>query len=204
MPLRMIVTAALGVLTAFFLLWVMQALISVTGELQERGQRLAIDFVRLRRDTTPEVKDREPPKRQKPEPQPAPPPMNMAQNINPGEAVGAITPVVDTGMELEKATTLGTGSGDRGIVPLVRVDPEYPPRAKQQGIEGWVDLVFTITPAGTVEDAQITASDPPYVFDRAALRAVRRWRYNPQIKEGTPVARPGVQVRMRFEIPAGR
>ena len=89
-------------------------------------------------------------------------------------------------------------------MPLVRVDPEYPPRAKQQGIEGWVELEFTISPAGTVQDAVVIGSNPAYVFDRAALRAVRKWRYNPKIEGGVAVARKGVQVRLRFEIPRER
>jgi len=201
----MLVAVALGVVTAFGLFWVMQALIGVSGELKEAGGRLAVDFVRLRRDNAPEMKKREPPKREKPEQAPPPPEMNMAKAMNPGDAVGEIIPIADTGMELEKATSLGTGGGsDRDIVPLVRVDPEYPPRAKQQGIEGWVELEFTISPVGTVQDAVVIASKPSYVFDRAALRAVRKWRYNPKTEDGVAVARKGVQVRLRFEIPRGR
>jgi protein TonB len=202
---RMLVAVALGVVTAFGLFWVMQALIGVSGELKEAGGRLSVDFVRLRRDEAPEMKKREPPKREKPEQAPPPPEMNMAKAMNPSDAVGEIVPMVDTGMELEKATSLGAGgSSDRDIVPLVRVDPEYPPRAKQQGIEGWVELEFTISPVGTVQDAVVIASQPSYVFDRAALRAVRKWRYNPKTENGVAVARSGVKVRLRFEMQKGR
>ena len=202
---RMLVAVGLGVVTAFGLFWVMQALIGVSGELKEAGTRLAVDCVRLRRDNAPEMKKREPPKREKPEQAPPPPEMNMAKAMNPGDAVGEIIPIADTGMELEKATSLGAGGGsDRDIVPLVRVDPEYPARAKQQGIEGWVELEFTISPVGTVQDAVVIASHPSIVFDRAALRAVRKWRYNPKTESGVAVARTGVKVRLRFEISGGR
>ena len=195
----------LGVLTAFGLFWVMQALIGVDAELKDAGKRFSVDFVRLRRDNTPQTKKREPPKREKPEQQPPPPEMNLAKAMNPGDAVGEIVPIVDTGMELEKATALGAGGGsDRDVVPLVRVDPEYPPRAKQQGIEGWVEIEFTISPVGTIQDAVVIASNPSYVFDRAALRAVRKWRYNPKVVNGVAVPRPGIMVRLRFEIPRGR
>jgi protein TonB len=205
MFVRSFLATVLGVLTAFGLFWVMQALIGVSGELKEGGVKLAVDFVRLRRDRAPEMKKREPPKREKPEQQPAPPQMNVAKNMSPGDVVGAIVPIVDTSMELEKATSLGTGAGsDRDVVPLVRVDPEYPPRAKQQGVEGWVDIEFTISPVGTVQDAVVIGSNPSYVFDRAALRAVRKWRYNPKTEDGVAIARAGVQVRLRFEIPRGR
>jgi protein TonB len=132
--------------------------------------------------------------------------MNMAKAMSPSDVVGEIIPMVDTVMELKKVTNLssGAGGGDRDIVPLVRVDPEYPPRALQQRIGGYVDLQFTITATGTIRDAKVLASQPSFVFDRAALRAVRKWRYNPKVEEGVPVARQGVKVRLRFEPPRGR
>jgi protein TonB len=194
----------LGILTAFGLFWVMQALIGVEAELDKEGQRLSVDFVRLRRDTSPEEKKREPPRREKPDQPPPPPEMNMAENIKPGEGVGEIMAIVDTGVELAEATSLGVGGSDRDIVPLVRVDPDYPPRAQQRGIEGWVEVEFTITKVGTVKDARVLKANPPYVFDRAALQAVLRWRYNPQIKDGQPVEYAGQRTRFTFQVPKGR
>ena len=201
---RYFVTVALGALTAFGLFWVMQALINVEGELKESGGRLSVDYVRLKRDNTPELKKREPPKREKPKQQPPPPEMNMAKAMNPSDAVGEIVPMIDTGAELEKATSLGAGGSDRDIVPLVRVEPDYPPRARQRGIEGYVDLEFSISPVGTVQNPKVIGAQPAIVFDRAALRAVRKWKYNPKIEGGVPVARHGVQVRLRFELGSGR
>lgn len=196
-----LVAIVLGILTAFALFWAMQALISVSGDLQEAGKRLTVDFVRLRKDRTPELKKREPPKREKPEQPPPPPEMNMAKNMKPSDAVGTIVPIVDTNMELAKATSLGVGGSDRGIVPLVRVNPDYPPRATQRGIEGWVEVEFTITKVGTVKDERVLKSNPPYVFDRAALQAIRRWRYNPQIRDGVAVEHAGQLFRFLFEMP---
>jgi protein TonB len=201
---RFLVSTALGIVTAFALFWVMQALIGVSGELKEGGQRLSIDFVRLKRDRTPETKKREPPKREKPKQQPPPPEMNLAKNMKPSDAVGDIIPIMDMSAELAKASSLGAGGSDRDVVPLVRVDPEYPPRARQRGIEGWVEVEFSISPVGTVVDPVVTGSHPAYVFDRAALRAIRKWKYNPKIEGGVAVARAGIAVRLRFEIPRGR
>jgi protein TonB len=198
-----LVAVGLGITTAFGLFWVMQALIGVSGELKEGGRRLNVDFVRLRRDNTPEIKKREPPKREKPKQAPPPPEMNMAKAMDPGGAVGDIMPMIDTAVELEQATSLTGGGADRAPVPLVRVDPEYPPRAKQQGIKGFVEVEFTITPVGTVADAEVIRSKPPYVFDRAALQAVSRWKYNPMIRAGAAVSRPGVQVHFTFDPGSG-
>jgi protein TonB len=204
MAARFLVTVALGVLTAFALFWLMQFMVNVEGELKEGGGRLSVDYVRLKRDNTPELKKREPPKREKPKQQPPPPEMNMAKAMNPSEAVGEITPMIDTSAELEKVASLGAGGADRSPVPLVRVDPEYPPRARARGIEGYVDIEFTISGVGTVQNARVIGSNPAIVFDRAALQAVRKWKYNPKIEGGVPVSQPGVQVRLRFELSSGR
>ncbi len=191
-----------GALTAFALFWIMQALVSVTGELKEGGGNLSIEFVRLKRDTTPETKKREKPQRQKPDQQPPPPDLNLSQNLNPSDAVSDITPMIDTGLELESATNLAAaGGGDREAVPLVRVEPGYPPRAKQQGIEGYVIVSFTITPVGTTAEVEVYKSKPAYIFDREAVRAVRKWRYNPKMEDGAPIARPNQKIRLDFELP---
>jgi protein TonB len=203
MTLRIATAVGLGLVTTFGLFWVMQALVGVTGELKEGRTGARVEFVRLKRDTTPEIKKREPPRREKPDQPPPPPEMNMAKAMNPSDAVGDIIPMVDTGVELEKATSLGAGGSDRDVVPLVRVDPDYPARARQRGIEGYVDLEFTIGPAGTVEDLRVIGANPPSVFDRSALRAVRRWRYNPKMENGAAVSRPGIKVRLRFELGGG-
>jgi len=200
MALRFSLAIALAMLTTFALFWVMQALIGVSGELKEGRPSPRVEFVRLKRDTTPEAKKREPPRREKPEQQPPPPEMNVAKNMNPSDAVGEIMPMVDTEVELEKATSLGAGGGDSGVVPLVRVDPQYPPKARQRRIEGWVDIEFTIGPVGTVENPKIIGANPAGVFERSALRAVRRWRYNPKVVDGVAVAMHRVQVRIRFEL----
>jgi protein TonB len=201
-PVRLLFAVAGGAATAFALFWIMQALVSVTGELKDASTNLTVDFVRLKRDTTPEIKKREAPKRQKPEQQPPPPEMNLAKKMNPGDAVGNIIPDLDTSLELEDATNIDSaGGGDREAVPLVRVDASYPPRAKQQGIEGYVELRFTITPVGTIADVEVMRSKPPYIFDREAIRAVRKWRYNPKLENGLAIARPNQTVRIEFKLP---
>ena len=109
MTLRIATAIGLGLITTFGLFWVMQALVGTSGELKEGRTAPRVEFVRLKRDRSPETKKREPPKREKPEQPPPPPQMNMAKAMNPSEAVGEIVPMVDTGVELEKATSLGSG-----------------------------------------------------------------------------------------------
>jgi protein TonB len=62
---------------------------------------------------------------------------------------------------------------------------------------------FTISAAGTVKDPFVIAAKPSSIFNRAALRAIRKWKYNPKTEDGEPVERPGVKVRLNFELENG-
>ena len=135
----------------FSLFWVMQALVGVAGEILKEKPALSVDFVRLKRDTQPETKKREIPDREKPEQPPPPPQMNFSQNLTSDDGMGGVAPSVEATLELA-ASDFGTGGSDRDVVPLVRVEPQYPMSAKQRGVEGWVELMFTITKLGTVTD----------------------------------------------------
>mgnify|MGYP002832175681 CR=1 FL=1 len=92
------------------------------------------------------------------------------------------------------------GATDRNVVPLVRIEPEYPMRARQRGIEGWVVIEFMISKVGTIKNPKVLSAHPGTIFNRSALNAVRKWKYNPKIKNGQAVERPGVRVRLDFEM----
>ncbi len=96
--------------------------------------------------------------------------------------------------------TLGGAPSDSDVIPLVRVLPQYPPRAASRGIEGWVIVEFTISAAGTVKDPVVVDSHPSAIFNRAMLRAIRKWKYKPKIVDGVAVERIGVRVRQNFEL----
>jgi protein TonB len=93
-----------------------------------------------------------------------------------------------------------TAGSDRDVIPLVRINPDYPPSALRRELEGWVQVQFTITPAGSVQDAIVVDAEPKDVFDEAALKAIVRWRYNPKVENGAAVERVGVQTRIVFRL----
>lgn len=76
----------------------------------------------------------------------------------------------------------------RELTPLVRFPPEYPIRATTNGVEGYVILRFTVTETGSVADPEVLRSEPPRMFDRAAIRAILRWKYQPQLANGKPIS----------------
>ncbi len=98
------------------------------------------------------------------------------------------------------------GSTDpAGMPPVVReaklvrrLPPEYPADAARSGKQGSVEISFRVTPDGRVAEPVIVSSSDR-VFERAALAAVRRWRYDPRIEDGKPVEWP-TTVRIEFQL----
>jgi protein TonB len=80
------------------------------------------------------------------------------------------------------------------------VPPEYPNSARDRGIEGWVDLTLIVAPSGEVVDARVDAREGAKSFERAALAAVRKWKYEIEGASGssTPLDVP-VRVAFRLE-----
>lgn len=201
MARRILIALGGATVVTLGLFWSMQALIQVGYRIKEVSPSITVDFVRLRKDTAPKVKERKPPEREKPEPPPAPPDISTSKaRLDPGQqGFAAVAPDIDPSDALGGGVGAGGGS-DRDVVPMVQIKPEYPMRAEQRGIEGWVTVEYTITRAGTVKDARVVAAHPPRIFDRAALQAVKKWKYNPKIENGEAVERPGVQFTLMFEL----
>ena len=203
MILRRAVSAFLAFGVTWSLFYLMQALITkAMGEMQESAGSI-VEFVRLKKDSEPEVKKRKLPKKQKPQEPPPPPDLQLNRAARPDQGLEGMDFTSSVGMELEGAPSIGMIASDADAVPVVRVNPQYPPRAAERGIEGWVELVFTVSTAGAVQDAEVLDAQPANVFNRAALRAVRKWKYNPKIEDGKPVVRHGVRVRLNFRLADG-
>jgi len=80
------------------------------------------------------------------------------------------------------------------------VPPVYPRKAERNGVEGWVELDFTVADSGAVKDVEVHAANPPGVFDQAAVGALLQWRYNPVLRDAKP-AEQRVRIRIRFTVP---
>lgn len=57
--------------------------------------------------------------------------------------------------------------------------PRYPPEALRAGTSGEVLVEMTIGTDGSVTNARVVRATPARVFDREALNAVRRWKFEP-------------------------
>lgn len=189
----------------------MRALIRVRATAGDAVAIPKVEFVRLRRETEIEEKKREKPERVKPEQAPVTPTLTVAKEE--GVDLGLDVEALAAGLGAEFGSAAGgggdgTGGGalafnaglsDRAPLPLVRVEPQYPPSARQRKLEGWVQVSFTISTAGSVKDAAVVKSSHS-VFERPALQAVNKWKYQPQLQDGKPAEAPDQQVLLRFKM----
>lgn len=76
--------------------------------------------------------------------------------------------------------------------------PQYPQDALAQGIGGMVVLLVDVDAQGKPAKVNVDKSEPQGVFDAAAVEAVRKWRFNPALENGKPVA-SRIRVPISFD-----
>ncbi|HWU76533.1 MAG TPA: M56 family metallopeptidase [Rhodanobacter sp.] len=64
-----------------------------------------------------------------------------------------------------------------GMVPVRIRHPIYPHMALMSGIEGQVVVEFGLAGDGSLKDLQVVNSEPANIFDQAAIRAMKGWKY---------------------------
>jgi len=119
-------------------------------------------------------------------------------------AIGYVSPQADgVRHDLEAALARRAFMSDvisaNELTLLKSVQPQYPIKAEKSSVEGWVELDFTVTDTGAVEDVAVDAAKPPGVFEAAAISALLQWRYKPLIREAKAVA-TRARVRIRFAL----
>lgn len=110
--------------------------------------------------------------------------------------------LLDAGDALQGArgdVVMTDDSVDEPPRPLRQTPMQYPPRAKAQGVTGYVLLNLLIGPTGQVERVDLLEGHPAGVFDAAAIEAVRRWTFEPASYRGEHV-RVWAQQKVRFDL----
>jgi protein TonB len=80
-----------------------------------------------------------------------------------------------------------------------RVEPQYPEAARNDRIEGTIILSASISELGNVETVELVSGDR--TLARAAIEAVKQWKYKPFLLNGTPMTML-TQVVVEFRLPA--
>jgi protein TonB len=106
-----------------------------------------------------------------------------------------------------RTSTAADSASSRGAMALQStlkrkryVAPEYPMEALSKEVGGVVQIEFTVDKNGETRDIHVVNAEPAGVFDRAAISAVKRWRYEPAIVDGAATEVP-VRLNIRFAPP---
>ncbi|WP_165905003.1 energy transducer TonB [Parashewanella curva] len=114
--------------------------------------------------------------------------------------VGPKTPELPTLPSIPKENIPPFSQADGDATPVVQVQPMYPAEAARSGQEGWVLVAFNIDKLGNVTDAKVLDADPKRTFNKAALRAIKKWRYKPKVENGVALAQANQQVKLDFTL----
>lgn len=196
---RYAISFSFAALITFGLFFGMQWLIA-TGDIQleDAGERVRVEMAQVR--DVQEVRQVE----RKPE---APAEVEAApdMNIDLSSAVDNVgAGGVEIGASAMEVAPISTGTGgfsatDGEYLPIVRVNPQYPPRASENGVEGHVLVEFTVTAEGTTENVIVIESSHK-MFERNAVKAAQKYKYKPRVVDGEPIPVTGVRVRIEFKL----
>lgn len=92
-------------------------------------------------------------------------------------------------------------SSSQQAMPLYRVDPNYPAKARKRRAEGFVIIKFNIDPQGKPIDLEVIDANPKRLFEQEALKALKQWRYQPKLEFGKAVVQHGQTVKLEFRQP---
>ena len=159
-----------------------------------------MDFIRIREDETLSIKDRQKPKKPTPPKEPPPPPkLIVEKQVKPTmNRIKIEIPNIDLPSIAGGGPFLGNWAGnplaEGDVLPIVRIDPQWPREALIEGIEGYVVVEVTIGADGSVKDVRVLQSEPKRMFDRNVIRAVLKWKFKPRIINGVAVERKAIQM----------
>ncbi len=139
------------------------------------------------------------PKAQSPAPEPEQAPDLSA--VPAGSDNAALSGLVNTNaVNATKAPqqTLRISQGvSQGLI-IKKVQPTYPEQARQMGLEGRVELQANISKTGSITGVKQISGDA--TLGRAAMDAVRQWKYKPYYLSGVPVEIQ-TQITVNFKLP---
>lgn len=94
-------------------------------------------------------------------------------------AAAAAPPTAAATAPATAATTPAKPAASSELRALSTPSPKFPPDALRSGTSGEVQVEFTVGTDGSVSAVRVVRANPARVFDREAINAVRRWRFQP-------------------------
>ena len=204
---RYVVVGIIAAVITVVLYLVMHTLVSQAADDNRSGDDLpSIDFTKVKLDEEVRQRSRRIPKKPPPPKEPPPPPkMNVQQNQQVVNNMPTPNiPNLDLGVGGDGpflgAISQVNMNEEGGVIPVVRIAPQYPRKALMAKIEGWVKVKFTITPSGTVSNPEVVDAKPRRIFDREAIRAILKFKFKPKVVNGQAVEQVATQT-IEFDLP---
>ena len=190
-----VVVASIIITMIIFL--IIQSLISRSANLDQKEKNPnLVEFIRINQDDNLQERTRQipekPPQPKRP-PQPeielddkTPPPVQQFDLDLPDFNL----PTDFSGAFLGNINDMGRGTSQ--LIPLVKIAPRCPSEAAMGGINGSVVLELLVNESGRVDTIKIKQARPSRVFNKEALKAVRRWQFKPKSVDGVAVPQLGL------------
>lgn len=173
----------------------MAAMIKQEVRLQEEKSAVKIDITAKIDDTELNNANREFKRPTLDTPPPPPPAVNDPSNRPALDGVAAQIPTIEANL------SIGSGfNPDRDAQPLVRIPPQYPERCMSRADSSeTVQVQFDVTPDGQTTNITVVDSTNS-CLNRAAMRSVERWKYQPKMVDNKAEWRRGVQTSVTFVL----
>ena len=188
----------IGFFSAIIFFMLLAYIVKPSSEaLKNENSFRVVDFIRLKKDTSLKEKSRAIPDKPEPPKKPPPPDLPTPELQAPPQAPNLDIEFPDIAIPTDfKGAFLGPQNqrGNSQVIPLVRINPQYPRNELLAGVEGWVKVRFTVEPDGSVSSPKVVESKPPRVFDSSALRAIKKWKFKPKVVNGIAVSQDGTQI----------
>ncbi|CAH6824150.1 Ferric siderophore transport system, periplasmic binding protein TonB [Vibrio chagasii] len=192
---------ALGLALFSFMAWMVD-----NGHQRSPDDSETLSFNMVMVEQEQEVQRRQravPEKPEMPEPPPEAQTSQSQAEVTPLNSMSSL-PSLDLNTSIDglaiNAPIFSDFGSNQQAMPLYRVEPRYPAKALKRGAEGHVIMSFTIDETGRPIDIQVTDANPRRMFEREAMRALKKWKYQPKVVDGKAIAQVGQTVKLEFKL----
>ncbi|GAD88948.1 TonB protein [Vibrio halioticoli NBRC 102217] len=204
---RLFIALPIALLLTFFVFGFMTWLVNLgKSPLPEQQSIVRFDILQVEQDSHAQRRQRQLP--EPPQTPTKPPEMHTSSSSQLSDTPFTMQkfdlPLVTVDTAVSGLTIANPGPVSIGqnqqVMPLQRIEPRYPIRALSRKIEGYVVMSFTINDRGRPTDIKIVDSKPKRIFDREAMRALQRWKYQPLVVNGKATAQKGQTLKLEFRL----
>ncbi|MEZ9038369.1 energy transducer TonB [Vibrio cyclitrophicus] len=192
---------ALGLALFSFMAWMVD-----NGHQRSPDDSETLSFNMVMVEQEQEVQRRQRAIPEKPEMPEPPPEAQMSQSqaeVTPLNSMSSL-PSLDLNTSIDglaiNAPTFSDFGSNQQAMPLYRVEPRYPAKALKRGAEGFVSLSFTIDETGRPIDIEVIEANPRRMFEREAIRALKKYKYQPKVVDGKSTPQFGQTFTFEFKL----